>query len=66
MNASIVNNYPIVLPPIKSDNPLEVTQTTIVNEIVKRKQQIKELSIKANELKAEAQKLFEEAIFGEA
>ena len=66
LNASIVNNYPIVLPPIKSDNPLEVTQTTIVNEIVKRKQQIKELSIKANELKAEAQKLFEEAIFGEA
>ena len=66
LNASIVNNYPIVLPPIKSDNPLEVTQTTIVNEIVKRKQQIKELSIKANDLKAEAQKLFEEAIFGEA
>ena len=37
-----------------------------MNEIVKRKQQIKELSIKANELKAEAQKLFEEAIFSEA
>lgn len=66
LNAGIVNNYPIVLPPIKSDNPLEVTQTTIVNEIVKRKQQIKELRIKANELKAEAQKLFEEAIFSEA
>ena len=66
LNAGIINNYPIVLPPIKSDNPLEVTQTTIVNEIVNRKQQIENLNIKANKLKVEAQKIFEEAIFGEA
>lgn len=65
LNAGIINNYPIVLPPIKSDNPLEVTQTAIVKEIVKRKEQIKNLKAKAKELKEEAQKLFEEAIFGE-
>lgn len=66
LNAGIINNYPIVLPPIKSDNPLEVTQTAIVKEIVKRKEQIKNLKAKAKELKEEAQKLFEEAVFGEA
>ena len=66
LNAGIINNYPIVLPPIKSDNPLEITQTAIVKEIVKRKEQIKTLKIKANELKEEAQRLFEEAVFGEA
>ena len=66
LNAGIINNYPIVLPPIKSDNPLEVTQTAIVKEIVKRKKQIKNLKAKAKELKEEAQKLFEEAVFGEA
>ena len=66
LNAGIINNYPIVIPPIKSDNPLEITQTAIVKEIVKRKEQIKTLKIKANELKEEAQRLFEEAVFGEA
>lgn len=66
LNAGIINNYPIVIPPIKSEDPSEVTQTTIVNEIVKRKQQIKELNIKANAFKMDAQKLFEEAVFGEA
>ena len=66
LNAGIINNYPIVIPPIKSEDPSEVTQTTIVNEIVKRKQQIKELNIKANAFKMDAQKSFEEAVFGEA
>lgn len=66
LNAGIINNYPIVIPPIKSDNPLEVTQTAIVKEIARRKNQIKALKAEANELKEEAQKLFEEAVFGEA
>lgn len=66
LNAGIINNYPIVLPPIKSKDPSEVTQTAIVNEIVKRKNQIKALCTKADELKVEAQKMFEEAVFGEA
>ena len=66
LNAGIINSYPIVIPPIKSEDATEVTQTTIVNEIVKRKEQIKTLNAKGNELRAEAQKLFEEAVFGEA
>lgn len=66
LNAGIINNYPIVMPPIKSDNPSEITQTVIVNEIVRRKDEIKKLRTKANELKVEAQRLFEEAVFGEA
>lgn len=66
LNAGIINNYPIVIPPVTSKDPSEVTQTAIVNEIVKRKNQIKALRIKADRLKAEAQKMFEEAIFGEA
>lgn len=65
LNAGIINNYPIVIPPIKSNDPLEVTQTVIVNEIEKRKNQIKALRKQADELKVEAQKLFEEAVFGE-
>lgn len=66
LNAGIINNYPIVIPPVTSKDPSEVTQTAIVNEIVKRKNQIKALRIKADRLKAEAQKMFEEAVFGEA
>ena len=66
LNAGIINNYPIVIPPVTSKDPSEVTQTAIVNEIVKRKNQIKALRIKADRLKAEAQKKFEEAVFGEA
>lgn len=66
LNAGIINNYPIVIPPIESEDPSEVTQTVIVNEIVKRKNQIKALRIKADRLKAEAQKMFEEAVLGEA
>lgn len=66
LNAGIINNYPIVIPPIKSEEPSEVTQTAIINEITKRKNQIKALRNKADKLKAEAQKLFEEAVFGEA
>ena len=66
LNAGIINNYPIVIPPIKSEDPSEVTQTAIVNEIVKRKNQIKALRNKADELKAETKKMFEEAVFGEA
>lgn len=66
LNAGIINNYPIVIPPIKSEDSSEVTQTAIVNEISKRKQQIKDLNIRANYFKAEARKLFEEAVFGEA
>lgn len=66
LNAGIINNYPIVIPPVTSKDPSEVTQTVVVNEIVKRKNQIKALRIKADRLKAEAQKMFEEAVFGEA
>lgn len=66
LNAGIINSYPIVIPPIKSEDATEVTQTTIVSEIVKRKEQIKTLNAKGNELRVEAQKLFEEAVFGEA
>lgn len=66
LNAGIINNYPIVIPPVESEDPSDVTQTAIVNEIVKRKNQIKALRTKADKLKAEAQKMFEEAVFGEA
>ena len=66
LNAGIINNYPIVIPPVESEDPSDVTQTAIVNEIVKHKNQIKALRIKADRLKAEAQKMFEEAVFGEA
>ena len=66
LNANIINNYPIVIPPITSEDPSEVTQTSIVNEIKKRKSRIKELKIRSAELKAKAQKQFEEAVFGEA
>lgn len=66
LNAGIINNYPIVIPPVTSKDPSEVTQRAIVNEIAKRKNQIKALRTKADKLKAEAQKMFEEAVFGEA
>lgn len=65
LNANIINNYPIVIPPIISENPDEITQTSIVAEIDKRKRHIKSLNAQENTLKKEAHRMFEEAVFGE-
>lgn len=65
LNASIINNYPIVIPPIISENPEEITQTSIVAEIDKRKRHIKNLNAQETILKIEAHQVFEEAVFGE-
>lgn len=65
LNASIINNYPIVIPPIISEDPEEITQTSIVAEIDKRKRQIKYLIDQEKILKIKAHRAFEEAVFGE-
>ena len=66
LSAGIVNNYPVVIPPISSADATTVTQTEIIEEVNKRKAQIKGQLNKAKEFSAKAQDEFEEAVFGEA
>ncbi len=66
LSAKIINDYPVVIPPIDSDNENDITQTSIVKEISKRKERIQKLNQEAKNLAATAQRNFEEAIIDEA
>jgi restriction endonuclease S subunit len=63
LNSQIIKSYPIVLPPISSKNPYEVTQAKIVTHITEIKKQIKALREKAESLRQLAKKDFEETVF---
>ena len=51
--------------PIHSDNPNILTQETVVNKVAEIRKQIKELHIKATDIRKQSEKEFEEAIFSE-
>ncbi|SCH05494.1 EcoKI restriction-modification system protein HsdS [uncultured Ruminococcus sp.] len=51
--------------PIHSDNPNILTQETVVNKVAEIRKQIKELHIKAADIRKQSEKEFEEAIFSE-
>lgn len=51
--------------PLRSDDPNVTTQETIVKKVIEIRTQIKELHIKAANIRKQAKKEFEEAIFGE-
>ena len=51
--------------PLHSDNPNVLTQETVVKKVATIRNQIKELHIKAGDIRKQAKKEFEEAIFGE-
>lgn len=65
LSADVINNYPIVIPPISSESASEITQTSIVAEIRRRKAMIKDLKAKAVKIKAQSDQRFQEAIFNE-
>lgn len=52
--------------PLRSDDPNVTTQETIVKKVIEIRTQIKELHIKATNIRKQAKKEFEEAVFGEA
>ena len=52
--------------PLHSDNPNVLTQETVVKKVATTRDQIKELHIKAADIRKQAKKEFEEAVFGEA
>ena len=66
LSADVINNYPIVIPPISSEKASEITQSSIVAEICRRKEMIKDLNAKAVKIKTQSEQRFEEAIFNEA
>lgn len=51
--------------PIHSDNPNILTQETVVKKVAEIRKQIKELHIKAADIRKQSEKEFEEAIFSE-
>ena len=63
LSADVINNYPIVIPPISSADATEVTQTSIVAEICRRKEMIKDLKEKAVKIETQSDQRFEEAIY---
>ena len=65
LSAKIINDYPVVIPPMDSDNEGDITQASIVSEIAKRRRRIKELNQEAQDLKAMAQMAFDKTIFDE-
>ena len=52
--------------PIHSEDPNVMTQETVVRKVTEIRTQIKELHIKAVDIRKQAKKEFEEAVFGEA
>lgn len=51
--------------PLRSDNPNVLTQEAVVKKVATIRNQIKELHIKAADVRKQARKEFEEAVFGE-
>lgn len=51
--------------PLRSEDPNVTTQETVVKKVIEIRTQIKELHIKATNIREQAKKEFEEAVFGE-
>ena len=51
--------------PLHSEDPNVTTQETVVKKVIEIRTQIKELHIKATNIREQAKKEFEEAVFGE-
>jgi len=65
LNGQIIKDYPVVLPPMYSNDPNAITQESIIKEVFAIKSKIKSLRQKAANLREKAKKQFEEAVFGE-
>lgn len=63
LNAQMIKDYPVVLPPIRSTNGW-LSQESIVAEIFSDKTRIKALRGEAESLRQRAKQEFEEAVFG--
>lgn len=66
LNAQMIKSYPLVLPPISSTNPHDITQESIVKKVKKINEEIQNCIAKIGELKTQARLTFEEDFFGEA
>lgn len=65
LNAQMIKSYPLILPPISSKNPCDITQENIVKKVNKINEEIRECTAKIEKLKKQARLNFEEAVFGE-
>ena len=66
LNAQMIKDYPVVLPPIYSSYPGEISQELIVSKIKAELQTIESKNKEIASLRQEAKREFEEAVFGEA
>lgn len=66
LNAQMIKNYPVVLPPLYSKKTEEISQELIVSKVSEKLQAIKNEEETAAILRQQAKREFEEAVFGEA
>lgn len=65
LNAQMIKDYPVVLPPLYSNNPGEISQWLIVSKVSEKLQVIKNEEEAAAFLRQQAKREFEEVVFGE-
>ena len=65
LNAQMIKNYPLVLPPLSSLDEKDITQERIVEKIKIANKKIDQCSNKIEQLKKQARLNFEEAVFSE-
>lgn len=65
IGADFLEALTLPLLPLRSEDPNVTTQETVVKKVIEIRTQIKELHIKATNIREQAKKEFEEAIFGE-
>ncbi len=66
LNAQMIKDYPVVLPPIFSSYPGEISQELIISKIKAELQTIESKNKEIASLRQQAKREFEEAVFGEA
>lgn len=66
LNAQMIKSYPVILPPIHSDDVEEITQEKIVKILIAKKEKIADLQKRTVYLRQHAKQSFEEVVFGEA